>query len=56
MWFFIISNVVQTVYTLVWDMIMDFGVFKKFSGENIFLRDQILYPAVSGSGRNMLVI
>nr|XP_014087453.1 xenotropic and polytropic retrovirus receptor 1-like [Bactrocera oleae] len=44
-WFFIISNVVQTVYTLVWDMIMDFGVFKKFSGENIFLRDQILYPA-----------
>ncbi|XP_050331542.1 xenotropic and polytropic retrovirus receptor 1 homolog [Bactrocera neohumeralis] len=44
-WFFIISNVMQTVYTLVWDMIMDFGVFKKFSGENIFLRDQILYPA-----------
>ncbi|XP_053949106.1 xenotropic and polytropic retrovirus receptor 1-like [Anastrepha ludens] len=42
-WFFIISNIVQTVYCLAWDMIMDFGVFKKFSGENIFLRDQLLY-------------
>ncbi|XP_012162954.1 xenotropic and polytropic retrovirus receptor 1-like isoform X3 [Ceratitis capitata] len=43
-WFFIISNVVQTVYCLAWDMIMDFGVLKKFTGENIFLRDQLLYP------------
>ncbi|XP_036344767.1 xenotropic and polytropic retrovirus receptor 1 homolog [Rhagoletis pomonella] len=44
-WFFIVANIVQTVYCLTWDMIMDFGVFKKFSGENIFLRDQLLYPA-----------
>ncbi|XP_067635198.1 solute carrier family 53 member 1-like [Eurosta solidaginis] len=44
-WFFIISNVIQSVYCITWDMIMDFGVFQKFSGENIFLRDELLYPA-----------
>lgn len=35
---------------------MDFGVFKKFSGENIFLRDQLLYPVVSGIDINLFVL
>ncbi|XP_037932123.1 xenotropic and polytropic retrovirus receptor 1-like [Teleopsis dalmanni] len=42
-WGYLISSIISTVYFYAWDVFRDFGVFKKFSGDNIFLREQVVY-------------
>ncbi|XP_075157384.1 solute carrier family 53 member 1-like [Haematobia irritans] len=44
-WCYIFAALVQTLYCYSWDILRDFSLFEKFSGKNIFLRDQIIYPA-----------
>ncbi|KAH8415428.1 hypothetical protein KR222_011598 [Zaprionus bogoriensis] len=43
-WFFITSYVVSTVYCYLWDVIKDFGIFKIWRGEHLFLREKLVYP------------
>ncbi|XP_018422921.1 PREDICTED: xenotropic and polytropic retrovirus receptor 1 isoform X2 [Nanorana parkeri] len=40
----IISYVISSLYTLIWDLKMDWGLFDKNAGENTFLREEIVYP------------
>lgn len=35
---------VSTLYSLTWDLRMDWGLFAKNAGENFLLREQIVYP------------
>ncbi|XP_061549328.1 xenotropic and polytropic retrovirus receptor 1 homolog isoform X1 [Phycodurus eques] len=36
--------VVSSCYTLIWDLKMDWGLFDHNAGENMFLREEIVYP------------
>uniref|UniRef100_A0A672KAI8 Xenotropic and polytropic retrovirus receptor 1 homolog n=1 Tax=Sinocyclocheilus grahami TaxID=75366 RepID=A0A672KAI8_SINGR len=40
----ILSSVVSSLYTLIWDLKMDWGLFDRNAGENIILREEIVYP------------
>ncbi|XP_061391759.1 solute carrier family 53 member 1-like [Musca vetustissima] len=44
-WCYILADIVQSLYCYSWDILRDFSLFENFSGKNIFLRDQIIYPA-----------
>lgn len=39
----ILSLIFSTLFSLTWDLIMDWGLFSKNAGENFLLRDQIVY-------------
>lgn len=41
----IISAVVSTCYTFAWDIKMDWGLLDKSAGENILLREEIVYSS-----------
>jgi len=40
----VLSSVVSSLYTLIWDLKMDWGLFDRNAGENTFLREEIVYP------------
>lgn len=40
----IVSSTVSSLYTLMWDLRMDWGLFDRGAGENTFLREEIVYP------------
>ncbi|XP_067086049.1 xenotropic and polytropic retrovirus receptor 1a isoform X1 [Osmerus mordax] len=40
----IIFSAVSSLYTLIWDLRMDWGLFDRGAGENTFLREEIVYP------------
>uniref|UniRef100_A0AAY4E5F8 Xenotropic and polytropic retrovirus receptor 1 n=1 Tax=Denticeps clupeoides TaxID=299321 RepID=A0AAY4E5F8_9TELE len=40
----ILSSIVSSCYTLIWDLRMDWGLFDRNAGENTFLREEIVYP------------
>ncbi|XP_064189351.1 xenotropic and polytropic retrovirus receptor 1a [Anguilla rostrata] len=40
----IVSSVISSCYTLIWDLKMDWGLFDRSAGENTFLREEIVYP------------
>ncbi|KAL7739523.1 hypothetical protein ACLKA6_012667 [Drosophila palustris] len=43
-WCYIAAIFISTVYSCVWDLVCDFGLFKIWKGENIFLRENLIYP------------
>ncbi|XP_017116596.1 xenotropic and polytropic retrovirus receptor 1 homolog [Drosophila elegans] len=43
-WAYIMICIVSSIYSLLWDFLMDFGLFKVWKGENLFLRDNLVYP------------
>ena len=43
MW--VISAVIATIYTIIWDLKMDWGLFDKEQGDNRFLREEIVYAS-----------
>lgn len=49
-WCYIAVIFISTVYSSVWDLVSDFGLFKVWKGENIFLRENLVYPKVKSSG------
>eukprot|EP00064_Thunnus_orientalis_P015875 superscaffoldBa00003032_g15936 len=40
----IVFSTVSSLYTLIWDLRMDWGLFDRGAGENTFLREEIVYP------------
>ncbi|MEQ2271281.1 Xenotropic and polytropic retrovirus receptor 1 [Xenotaenia resolanae] len=40
----IVFSVISSLYTLIWDLRMDWGLFDRGAGENTFLREEIVYP------------
>uniref|UniRef100_UPI00358F8AF2 solute carrier family 53 member 1 isoform X2 n=1 Tax=Myxine glutinosa TaxID=7769 RepID=UPI00358F8AF2 len=38
------ASLISALYTLAWDLKMDWGLFDKNAGENTFLREEIVYP------------
>ncbi|XP_007552753.1 xenotropic and polytropic retrovirus receptor 1a [Poecilia formosa] len=40
----IVFSTISSLYTLTWDLIMDWGLFDRGAGENTFLREEIVYP------------
>ncbi|KAM6962849.1 xenotropic and polytropic retrovirus receptor 1a [Aplochiton taeniatus] len=40
----IIFSAISSLYTLIWDLKMDWGLFDRTAGENTFLREEIVYP------------
>uniref|UniRef100_A0A3B3R8M4 Xenotropic and polytropic retrovirus receptor 1a n=1 Tax=Paramormyrops kingsleyae TaxID=1676925 RepID=A0A3B3R8M4_9TELE len=40
----IVFSVISSLYTLIWDLKMDWGLFDRNAGENTFLREEIVYP------------
>uniref|UniRef100_A0A8C6QAU9 Xenotropic and polytropic retrovirus receptor 1 n=1 Tax=Nothobranchius furzeri TaxID=105023 RepID=A0A8C6QAU9_NOTFU len=40
----IVFSIVSSLYTLIWDLRMDWGLFDRGAGENTFLREEIVYP------------
>ncbi|XP_014024896.1 xenotropic and polytropic retrovirus receptor 1 homolog [Salmo salar] len=40
----IVFSAVSSLYTLIWDLKMDWGLFDRGAGENTFLREEIVYP------------
>lgn len=40
----IIFSTISSLYTLIWDLRMDWGLFDRGAGENTFLREEIVYP------------
>ncbi|XP_017033779.1 xenotropic and polytropic retrovirus receptor 1 homolog [Drosophila kikkawai] len=43
-WVYLTSALISSFYSLAWDMLKDFGLFREWKGENLFLRDQLVYP------------
>lgn len=41
------SSIVSSMYAYAWDIKMDWGFFEKTTGENKFLRDEIVYSSRS---------
>lgn len=39
-----VFSAVSSLYTLIWDLKMDWGLFDRGAGENTFLREEIVYP------------
>ncbi|XP_039598550.1 xenotropic and polytropic retrovirus receptor 1 homolog, partial [Polypterus senegalus] len=44
LYLWVVAAVTQSLYTLFWDLKMDWGLFDKNAGENTFLREEIVYP------------
>lgn len=40
----IACKIVNSCYTLLWDLKMDWGLFDRNAGENTLLREEIVYP------------
>ncbi|KAG7332803.1 hypothetical protein KOW79_004637 [Hemibagrus wyckioides] len=40
----IVFSTISSLYTLIWDLKMDWGLFDRNAGENTFLREEIVYP------------
>ncbi|XP_072537297.1 xenotropic and polytropic retrovirus receptor 1a [Salminus brasiliensis] len=40
----ILFSTVSSLYTLIWDLKMDWGLFDRNAGEHTFLREEIVYP------------
>ncbi|XP_064845655.1 xenotropic and polytropic retrovirus receptor 1 homolog [Oncorhynchus masou masou] len=40
----VVFSAVSSLYTLIWDLKMDWGLFDRGAGENTFLREEIVYP------------
>uniref|UniRef100_A0A3Q3JQ11 SPX domain-containing protein n=1 Tax=Monopterus albus TaxID=43700 RepID=A0A3Q3JQ11_MONAL len=40
----IVFSIISSLYTLIWDLRMDWGLFDRGAGENTFLREEIVYP------------
>jgi len=40
----IVFSTISSLYTLIWDLHMDWGLFDRGAGENTFLREEIVYP------------
>lgn len=40
----IASSIINSCYTLIWDLKMDWGLFDRNAGENTLLREEIVYP------------
>ncbi|KAJ3599473.1 hypothetical protein NHX12_033434 [Muraenolepis orangiensis] len=40
----IMFSTISSLYTLIWDLRMDWGLFDRGAGENTFLREEIVYP------------
>lgn len=40
----IVFSIISSLYTLIWDLRMDWGLFDRAAGENTFLREEIVYP------------
>ncbi|XP_030640330.1 xenotropic and polytropic retrovirus receptor 1a isoform X1 [Chanos chanos] len=40
----IVFSTISSLYTLIWDLKMDWGLFDRTAGENTFLREEIVYP------------
>lgn len=45
LWFWMISCFVNSVYSLTWDLKMDWGLLDSNAGENKFLREEVVYSA-----------
>ncbi|KPU73535.1 uncharacterized protein Dana_GF15471, isoform B [Drosophila ananassae] len=43
-WAYLIMSLINSTYSLSWDLLMDFGLFRIWKGENIFLRESLVYP------------
>lgn len=43
-WLF--ACIINTLYTYMWDIRMDWGLFDKNAGENKFLREEIVYSSL----------
>ncbi|XP_068151857.1 solute carrier family 53 member 1 isoform X1 [Drosophila tropicalis] len=43
-WGYIASATLSNIYQAIWDLLRDFGLFKVWQGENIFLRETLVYP------------
>uniref|UniRef100_A0A8C6SWD8 Xenotropic and polytropic retrovirus receptor 1 n=1 Tax=Neogobius melanostomus TaxID=47308 RepID=A0A8C6SWD8_9GOBI len=41
---YITCQTISSLYTLIWDLKMDWGLFDRNAGENTFLREEIVYP------------
>lgn len=40
----IACSIINSCYTLIWDLKMDWGLFDRNAGENALLREEIVYP------------
>lgn len=40
----VVFSTISSLYTLIWDLKMDWGLFDRNAGENTFLREEIVYP------------
>ncbi|XP_016994237.2 solute carrier family 53 member 1 [Drosophila takahashii] len=43
-WAYITICIISAIYSLLWDLLMDFGLLRVWKGENLFLRDNLVYP------------
>lgn len=44
-WYLMIAfSIINSCYTLIWDLKMDWGLFDRNAGENTLLREEIVYP------------
>ncbi|KAF7695574.1 xenotropic and polytropic retrovirus receptor 1a isoform X1 [Silurus meridionalis] len=40
----VLFSTISSLYTLIWDLKMDWGLFDRNAGEHTFLREEIVYP------------
>lgn len=45
LWLWVISCVINSIYSLTWDLKMDWGLLDSNAGENRFLREEVVYSA-----------
>ncbi|BFF93607.1 xenotropic and polytropic retrovirus receptor 1 homolog [Drosophila madeirensis] len=43
-WLYLFTALLTSVYCLSWDLLKDFGLFKIWKWENLFLRENLVYP------------
>ena len=47
LYLWIVANLISSTYKVIWDLKMDWGLFDRNTGENKYLREQILYSIKS---------
>lgn len=52
----IMFSTISSLYTLIWDLRMDWGLFDRGAGENTFLREEIVYPHKVECERDLMYI
>lgn len=45
LWLWVVSSIINSIYSYTWDIKMDWGLLDSNAGENRFLREEVVYSS-----------